>query len=151
MPLSISDVASIFVKMRRLKEKAQSRRIESSSGDPQTHPALSVDGAVSERKVPLVQEDVFVCRDAVDVVKLLRAVRATLYENARTLGANVLVDEKWTCSISLPRHRNDRTYKVHICYSASAARSDRGDPQRPVAMERARGIPGLMTIIDRLD
>ncbi|KAL6306392.1 hypothetical protein BKA93DRAFT_729404 [Sparassis latifolia] len=137
--------------MRRYQSKANTHRIESSSGDPQTHPVLDGEGVVSERRVPLVQEDDFVCRDAVDVVKLLRAVRATLYENAETLGGSVLVDEQWTCSISVPRHRNDRTYKVHIQYTASAARSDRNDPQRPVAMERARGVPGLMTIVSRHD
>ena len=39
--------------------------------------------------------------------------------------------------------------QVH--YSARGARSERGDPQRPVALENARDVPGLMTIVNRID
>ena len=38
-----------------------------------------------------------------------------------------------------------------VRYSARGARSERGDPQRPVALENARDVPGLMTIMNRID
>jgi hypothetical protein len=41
-----------------------------------------------------VQNDIFFCRDAVDVPKLLRGSRASLFERAENIGANVLVDER---------------------------------------------------------
>ncbi|KAI0631134.1 hypothetical protein C8Q77DRAFT_1061853 [Trametes polyzona] len=150
MPLSVSNVANIFVRMRRHRSKSKTHHIESSSGDePQTHPTLQ--GAVSAEKIHLEQDETFVCRDGVDATKLLRAVRGALYQKAQTYGANVLADEQWTCTICGPRHRSDGTFKVHVRYSASAARSDRRDPQRPVALEKARSVPGLMTILSRLE
>ncbi|OCH86848.1 hypothetical protein OBBRIDRAFT_737225 [Obba rivulosa] len=136
--------------MRRTSPK-QKQHIQSSSGEPYTHLSLDAPGAVSERRVPLVQKDDFVCRDAVDVVRLLRLVRASLYEKAEALGANVLIDEQWTCTIHGPRDRSGATYRVHIEYSASAARSDKPDPQRPPLLEKAQGVPGLMTILSRSD
>ncbi|KAI0074445.1 hypothetical protein K474DRAFT_1685720 [Panus rudis PR-1116 ss-1] len=158
-------VANILVKMRRHSRRsspistppltpprsAKAHHIESSSGpEPQTHPSLRGDNAgVSVRKVPLIQEARYVCADAVDVVKLVRAVRAELYEKAEAIGANVLVDEQWTCTICGPRHRRDGTFKVFVRYSASAARASVPDPQRPVALENAKGVPGLMTVISR--
>ncbi|KAI0947893.1 hypothetical protein AcW1_009536 [Taiwanofungus camphoratus] len=151
MPLKMSDVANIFIRMRRHSLRAKEHHIESCSVFPQTHPSLSGEGTVSVRRVPIVQEDDFVCRDGVDAVKLLRLSRASLYEKARTIGASVLVDEEWSCTICTPRHRTDGTFRVHIRYSAHAARSDIRDPQKPVALERVRGVPGLMTILSRHD
>ncbi|KAL7277300.1 hypothetical protein ACG7TL_009156 [Trametes sanguinea] len=165
MPLSVSNVANLFVKMRRHRARAKAHHIESASGDaPQTHPGLDASGAASPERIPLERNETFVCRDGVDATKLLRAVRGALYEKAQTFGANVLVDERvspyavltsrdsrWTCTICGPRHRSDGTFRVYIHYSANAARSDRRDPQRPVALENARGVPGLMTIVNRLD
>ena len=43
------------------------------------------------------------------------------------------------------------TPSFQIVYTANAARSDKRDPQRPVALENVRDVPGLMTIVDRLD
>ncbi|OSD01512.1 hypothetical protein PYCCODRAFT_1369239 [Trametes coccinea BRFM310] len=152
MPLSVSNVANLFVKMRRHRARAKAHHIESASGDaPQTHPGLDASGAASPERIPLERNETFVCRDGVDATKLLRAVRGALYEKAQTFGANVLVDERWTCTICGPRHRSDGTFRVYIHYSANAARSDRRDPQRPVALDKARGVPGLMTIVNRLD
>ena len=85
------EVASLIVKLRRASQKDG---IQSSSGEPKTHPALSAEGATLPRKIPLVEERRFVCRDGVDVKKLLRTMRATLLEEAQMLGANVLVDEQ---------------------------------------------------------
>ncbi|KAJ8469107.1 hypothetical protein ONZ51_g9206 [Trametes cubensis] len=150
IPLSVSNVANLFVKMRRHRSKAKSHHIESTSGDsPQTHPSL--EGAASAEKIPLEKNETFVCRDGVDTTKLLRAVRGALLEKAQTFGGNVLVDERWSCTICGPRHRSDGTFRVYIHYSANAARSAKRDPQRPVALDKARGVPGLMTILNRLD
>jgi hypothetical protein len=98
-----------------------------------------------------MHQDQFICLGAVDLAKLLRACRATLYNNAENLGANVLIEEQWSAKISTPKHRNDGTFRVHIRYSASAARSEKCDSHRPVALDQAKGIPGLMTILERLE
>ena len=36
-----------------------------------------------------------------------------------------------------------------IRYSATAARSARKDPRQPIALEAAKSVPGLMTIVSR--
>ena len=46
------------------------------------------------KRIYLMEKERFICRDGVDVVKLLRAVRAFLYEKAEGRGANVLVEEQ---------------------------------------------------------
>ena len=51
------------------------------------------------------------------------------------------------CASTLPL----LTVFLQITYRANAARSDRRDPQRPVAIENAKDVPGLMTILNRLD
>ncbi|KAJ2993284.1 hypothetical protein NUW54_g7749 [Trametes sanguinea] len=103
MPLSVSNVANLFVKMRRHRAKAKAHHIESASGDaPQTHPSL--EGAASTERIPLEKNETFVCRDGVDATKLLRAVRGALYEKAQTVGANVLVDERYVPPGQRNRH-----------------------------------------------
>ncbi|KZT04449.1 uncharacterized protein LAESUDRAFT_657779 [Laetiporus sulphureus 93-53] len=168
MHLSFPGAARLLVKLRRLRHPRPCIHLQSSSGPgPQTDWSLADeladepnDGSVSEgghgmgkaavsrRCIPLIKEYTFVCRDGVDTARLLRLVRAELLEQAKTLGGSVLVDEQWSCTICGPRD-DGRTFKVHIRYAASAARSARPDPQSPVAIEHAKGIPGLMTILDR--
>ncbi len=92
--MKFSNVASLFVKMRRTGSKQKEHHIESSSGDPITDPRLRGEGALSKKKIALMEKERFVCRDGVDVVKLLRAVRASLLEKAEDRGANVLVEEQ---------------------------------------------------------
>jgi hypothetical protein len=145
----MSDVANIFIRMRRRSTKNKPYHIDCSSGAPQTHPSLAGVGATSPQKIEVEFADDFVCANGVDVVRLLRATRATLLETATLWNANVLVNERWTCTICVPKHRREGTFKVHISYSASATRSSRPDPQRPVAIEKAKGVPGLMTICER--
>jgi len=146
-PLAISTVANALVKLRRNTSKTEF--IDSTSGEPQTHPLLRGEGVTSKRKVPLVQSDLFFCRDAVDVPKLLRGSRASLLERAENIGANVLVDESWECSIRVPRDRRHGSYKVQVRYNASASRSSLPDPQKPVALDRVQNVSGLMTIVVR--
>ena len=92
MPLKVADVASIFVKLRRAQHKAL---LECDSGEePLTHPTLKQEVNLPQNPTPLVQDEHFECQDAVDVARLLRAVRAALYEYAQSLGGNVLVQER---------------------------------------------------------
>jgi len=155
-PLNISNVANIFIRMRRHQDFSTARLIESSSGDAQTWPSLA--GATEDEKIPFAEHDVFICSGAVDVVKLLRSSRAGLYKKALAAGGSnlqgdkrvVLVDEQWECVILSPKYQQRSTYKVHINYSASATLSKYPDPQRPVALERVKCVPGLMTVLERL-
>jgi len=145
----ISDVASLFIRIRRRKADFNAQHVESSSGDIQTHPALTVSGALSSNRIPIAHTNVFVCMGGVDVPKLLRAVRASLYEKCLAVGANVLVDEQWHCAIREPKKSGD-AFRVHITYSASACRCETvPDAQKPVSIERAKCVPGLMTVISR--
>ncbi|TFK49111.1 hypothetical protein OE88DRAFT_1663498 [Heliocybe sulcata] len=150
--LRVADVASLFMKLRPASHKSSSNHIESSSGPEHiTHPVLQGDPSVGAKKLPLIQEETFAVADAVDVPKLVRASRSALLEKAETLGANCLVDERWTCTVHPTRSSgNHTTYKAHVTYEASAARTSRRDPRTPPALEKARGVPGLMTILERL-
>ncbi|KAF7977336.1 hypothetical protein HWV62_4121 [Athelia sp. TMB] len=167
---SLSDVASLFVKMRHLKERSKAHHIVSSSGDrPQTHAALQGAGTTAEQ-IDMELNDVYNCSGAVDTPKLLRASRAKLMQQAKYLNGNVLLDEQcvfsppslirlfrahtdrgvsWHCTIRGPKNQREREgkYRVHIRYAASASRSSRPDPQRPVALDQARCVPGLMTVL----
>ncbi|KAG2363673.1 hypothetical protein BDR07DRAFT_1403567 [Suillus spraguei] len=147
IPLTVSTVTNALVKLKRNTSKTEF--IDSTSGEPQTHPLLRGEGATSKRKVPLVQSDLFFCRDAVDVPKLLRGSRASLFERAESIGANVLIDESWECSIRVPRDRRQGSFKVQVRYNASASRSSLPDPQKPVALDRVQNVSGLMTVVDR--
>ncbi|KAJ8487872.1 hypothetical protein ONZ45_g14158 [Pleurotus djamor] len=124
----------------------------SSSGDsPLNHPQYVDPNSVSLRKVAMSQKDVYTCVGGVNVDLLLRASRMDLYQQAESIGANVLVDEMWKCTISKKGTKALSPYKVIISYSASASRSAIPDPHKPVALENAKGVPGLMTIIRRND
>jgi hypothetical protein len=89
-----------------------------------------------------------VCANAVDAAKLLRLSRDTLLERAQTLGANVLVDESWSCTIQSPKSRSDN-YRAQVHYTAAAARASKDDPRKPIALEQAKSVAGLMTIVSR--
>ncbi|KAL0960128.1 hypothetical protein HGRIS_011767 [Hohenbuehelia grisea] len=156
--LTIPDVANLFIKMRRAGNNARASSaapkpnfVESISGDrPQSHNELSGQGVTSIRKLPMAMEDTYVCIGGVNAKMLLRATRTSLMEQAEQAGANVLVDEQWKCTIRGPKNgRTNGAFKVTIQYSASAARSVVSDPHKPVALENAKGIPGLMTILRR--
>src|ERR1700722_12354646 len=73
--LRISAVANIFLKLQKHKSNSKSHHIESSSGDAWTYPALAEKGATCDKRVLVEENQLFVCVGAVDVVKLLRAVR----------------------------------------------------------------------------
>lgn len=143
--LSLYNISQALIRIKRIRSHKQ---IVSSSGPkPVTHTSLY--GAVSPYKVPMSRDDEFTCASGVDVPKLLRACRTSLLEQARTIGANVLVDEQWHVTIIPPKNLVDGSYKVQIQYSANATRSDRRDPGRPVALDQVESVPGLMTILKR--
>ncbi|KAI6000110.1 hypothetical protein EDC04DRAFT_2584208 [Pisolithus marmoratus] len=143
-------MANVFVKLRRVRDKSKAESLNCSSGDePQTHPSLAGEGATGRRRVSVVHSDLFTCKGGVDVPKLLRATRMSLLEKAEFLGANVLVEESWEFTIRIPKDPRHRLYKVRVRYLASASRSSRPDPQKPVALDKVRNIPGLMTILER--
>ena len=67
--------------------------IEITSGPARTHSAL-LDTTAAVHGPQIGHEDVFVCKNAVDVHKLLHLSRRSLYAVARENGANVLLDEQ---------------------------------------------------------
>ncbi|KAF9045165.1 hypothetical protein BJ165DRAFT_139296 [Panaeolus papilionaceus] len=153
--LSIATISHLFLKMRRLDEQANNKPKRTktivTSGEPQTHSGLH---SISEdqQHVPVEYVDHYVCEGGVNVATLVRATRQALLERVDACGANSLTEEQWQCSIS-PKstHHGIGTYKVDVRYSASATRSTVPDPHKPVALDQARGIPGLMTIRSRND
>jgi hypothetical protein len=144
----------MFVRVRRLEKQAAKTRAGQtilSSGEPKTHPTIA-SNITEEHRLPVEYVDHFVCTGGVNVVPLLRATRSTLLDRVEHIGANTLTDEQWECTISGPKQNNvNGTYKVEVRYHASATKSAARDPHRPVALEEAKGIPGLMTIIKRND
>ncbi|KIM70621.1 hypothetical protein SCLCIDRAFT_100849 [Scleroderma citrinum Foug A] len=149
MPLTLPSVASVFVKLQRAKDRAKTDTLDFCSGDPQTHPCLFGEGTTPRNRVSLVHSDLFTCKGAVDVPKLLRASRASLLEKAEYLGGNILVEESWGCTIRMPKVARQGSYRVRVRYCAFASRSSRPDPQKPVALDKVRNVPGLMTILHR--
>jgi len=149
--LSMAGVAAnLFAKMRRSEDKTvNTDDLEFSSGDPKSHPNVA-ESAKNQNKVPVEQTDHFVCAGGVNISTLLRITRIALMENAeRELGANSVVDEQWECTISGPKPVQSGKYKVLIRYTASATISDISDCRRPVALDQAKSIPGLMCILQR--
>ncbi|KAF8979441.1 hypothetical protein BDQ17DRAFT_1264675, partial [Cyathus striatus] len=91
----------------------------------------------------------FYCKGAVNVGRLLHLSRKELYDLARSSGANVLLNEEWCCKITHPLFKGKNHYRVRILYSADLACSMLSDAQKPVAVEDAKGVEGVMIILDR--
>ncbi|KAF9485077.1 hypothetical protein BDN70DRAFT_796670 [Pholiota conissans] len=143
----MAGVANIFIHLRRHDDSTK-QRIVLYSGAPQTQ-ACVADGCRGVGRVPVEYADEFICEGGVNVGTLLRATRLTLLEYCYQMGANALVDESWECRIVGPKTTHHGTYKVDIVYTASATKSTTADPRKPVSMDKATNIPGLMTIIRR--
>ncbi|KAJ7778263.1 hypothetical protein B0H16DRAFT_1502792 [Mycena metata] len=142
-PLGIANVANIFIKMRRASDQVKQHVEESSGEHPQSHPGV-LEAVRDPERAPLRQREIFICDGGVNLVQLLRATRNALMDLAAGLdGANVLVDEQWSCRIHRPKHPPNRTFKVQIMYTASAARSDCPDPHRPIALDKNKPILSL--------
>lgn len=67
--------------------------IEVTSGRARTHSTL-LDTTATIHGPRTTQKDVFLCKGAVDLCKLLYLTRRTLYNVAKENGANVLLDEE---------------------------------------------------------
>lgn len=95
--LSVGGIANMFIKLRHLERQSKKPyTIACSSGaEPLTHPHVQA-GRQADAKAPLVHKDTYICagNGGVDVVRLLRATRTALIEEASRLGANALVDER---------------------------------------------------------
>ncbi|OJA09094.1 hypothetical protein AZE42_02567 [Rhizopogon vesiculosus] len=139
--------------------------IESSSGPARTHPCQA-DFKPTTVGPRVDHKDEFICKGGVDAGRLLNLARKGLYSTATKMGGNVLLEEKWDCEIRYPRSQCRDQFKVtvsapfrvnehqdrsllQIHYSATVARSYRPDSQKPVEIQAAKGIKGLMTVIDR--
>jgi len=148
--LSLAGVANLFTKIRRFEDRSiNTDELELSSGDPKTHPNVA-ESAKDQNKIQVEQKEHFVCAGGVNLSTLLRITRISLMENAeRELGANSVVDEQWECTISGPKPVHSGKYKVLIRYTASATLSSVSDCRRPVALDQAKSIPGLMSILQR--
>ena len=96
--LTFPHVANIFVKLRRAQKKVKAHHIDSSSGEtPITHASIvsSLSNSDEIKKLARLEiQDVYVCADAVDTSKLLRATRTSLLERSSPLHANILIDEQ---------------------------------------------------------
>ncbi|TRM64084.1 hypothetical protein BD626DRAFT_401410 [Schizophyllum amplum] len=139
--------------MRQHKEQstAKPKQVTSSSGEkPSSHASIE-ENMTTTKRVPLQRKDEYICMGGVNATVLLRATRTQLMETAELLGANVLVDEHWEVIINCPKNTRTGSYKVVVTYSASATRSSARDPRKPIAMDLAKGVEGLMTILRRND
>ncbi|KIM46969.1 hypothetical protein M413DRAFT_440526 [Hebeloma cylindrosporum] len=148
--LGMAGVANLFIRMRRFEDAAlsNSRHEVMSSGEPQSHPGLA-EACQDQGQASVELTDNFVCAGGVNVTTLLRATRTSLLERVEPLGANALLDEQWECKIAKPKPAHKGPYKVQVHYSACAARSPVADPHKPVNLDKAKNVPGLMTIIKR--
>ncbi|KAJ3563147.1 hypothetical protein NP233_g9129 [Leucocoprinus birnbaumii] len=151
--LSVGGIANIFIGLRRLEQRSKRpRTITCTSGaEPLTHPLAQSTLSPDSVKVNFAHKDTYVCagNGGVDVVRLLRATRSAIVEQATTIGANALVDERWSYSINQPKNRPRGQYKISVQYAASAISADCRDTPQPVAMDKIQSIPGLMTVISR--
>jgi len=121
--------------------------IHETSGDPQTHPAVR--RAVDDQQLLNAQRieltDSYRVVGGVNLPLLLRKTRESML-----LQGDALAEEKWDVDI-VPKKktRAGHAYKVSVSYSAARIPSALVDPHLPVALDAARGIPGLMTIVSR--
>ncbi|EKM77327.1 hypothetical protein AGABI1DRAFT_93413 [Agaricus bisporus var. burnettii JB137-S8] len=149
--LSMAAIADMFIKLRHLQRRSKaSNSIACSSGaKPLTHPHTRVN-AQTQPKAFCMHADTYVCAGSggVDAVPLLRATRTVLVQEASRIGAT-LAQERWSYVISQPKHRPNGQYKVHVQYSAALVDADCREVLQPVAMDKIRRIPGLMTVISR--
>lgn len=128
---------------RLVRWRKRSSVLRCDSGSPTTH-AVIADIEYNELGSFSI-ERVFVCQGGVNTVRLLQLTRKSLLEEGQMVGANALVNEMWSCEVF---QRSREVYEVRIRYGASIAKAYRNPPSEPVAVKEAKGIPGLMTILE---
>ncbi|KAG5723963.1 hypothetical protein E4T56_gene11272 [Termitomyces sp. T112] len=141
------NVARFVSKIRQSPPQPKPHHIESSSGEPQTHPHLTFD--THEKIGPYELHETYLCSDAVDMKLLLRFTRNTLLEHVCYDELNTLVDEQWKYTICCRINGHSKTYRVELSYTACCAQSVKPDPHQPVALDKIKSVPGLMTIRER--
>ncbi|KAF5355947.1 hypothetical protein D9756_004261 [Leucocoprinus leucothites] len=95
------------------------------------------------------RNDLYYCKGGVNVAMLLRLTRECLLEFGRNSGANILVDEEWHCTITKSIVRYRESFRVQVVYSAVIAEAEGEDPRKVAKVEDAKGIEGLMTVLER--
>ncbi|KAF8584050.1 hypothetical protein K439DRAFT_1347088 [Ramaria rubella] len=128
---------------RRHTEPANLKIKCSSGPSRKTHSTLST--CTNQRRGTIEQHDVYVCSDAVNAPRLVALTREALDEKVQCWGGNAMVDESYKQSTSTPTHQ----HRLQVKYTGVVARCDRPDPHYPVALEEAKSIPGLMTVLSR--
>ncbi|KAI0266533.1 hypothetical protein BC834DRAFT_969545 [Gloeopeniophorella convolvens] len=131
--------------MRLRSPPASLLSVSCSSGAPRTHAVLR---QCAQTRAPhaLAHTKRFVCADAVNAEMLLRFTRNELLLRAQRVNRAVtaLVDEEWSYTIQQTKGGD---YHVQVSYSACPAQCENADPRKPVALNHATNIPGLMRII----
>ncbi|KAG9314649.1 hypothetical protein JVU11DRAFT_5454 [Chiua virens] len=122
--------------------------VKSCSGPARTHDVLA---KMEPVKVGprVAHTEQFTCKGGVDARRLVDLSRKGLYSVAKMMGGNVLLEEQWDCIIRHAKLQKRDEFKVVVRYSATVARSTCPDVQKPVQIESAKGIKGLMTVLDR--
>ncbi|TFK41402.1 hypothetical protein BDQ12DRAFT_711145 [Crucibulum laeve] len=123
--------------------------VKCASGPARTHTHLTDADAVIATGPRVTRRETYLCKGAVNTARLLHLTRKEVYDIAKDHNANVLLNEEWSCDIKNPWYRSKDEYKAIIQYSANIARSHREDAQKPVAIENARGIEGVMIVLER--
>ncbi|TEB28165.1 hypothetical protein FA13DRAFT_1633513 [Coprinellus micaceus] len=163
-----SEVANLFIRLRRHHSRAlaggsvrspysqktsgskrKPNHLVSSSGNaPITQPHIRDSTLAEGPRIPIIYNDVFEVVGGVNTSTLLRVTKQAILETIerRGLGTNALADEQWECIISGPKKQ---AYNVQINYSATAVYCTHPDVSKPVALDRAQIVPGLMTITKR--
>lgn len=119
------------------------------SGDPETHPDVLKNEVVGALHLPVEYTEHFEVKGGVNSARLLRATRKAILEivSNGVMGASALSEESWRLTICGPKKQGH--YNVEIEYYATATRTSCVDTFPPAAIEKAKNIPGLMTIEKR--
>ncbi|KAA1472453.1 hypothetical protein DENSPDRAFT_930287 [Dentipellis sp. KUC8613] len=152
-------IAGLSDLITRWRGKAVPSVTKYSSDTAETHPSLrAFEGKASST---INEYTTFECEHAVTLAPLLKIVREDLLERARVLKSNVLVGERWTCTIHGPMpqkagQRPCRLYSVKIHYSARPVATEKvnpwaivQDPGCPINLERTDDVPAVMRIKSR--
>jgi hypothetical protein len=83
-----------LVNMSGHRRSSTETYIQSSSGDTQTWPILDGWGVTERSRTQVVQNDVFICSGGVDVGRLLRLSRHSLYKKALAVGDSSVTPDK---------------------------------------------------------
>ncbi|KAF8527322.1 hypothetical protein JB92DRAFT_2698577 [Gautieria morchelliformis] len=132
---------------RRHTESADLKIKCSSGPSRKTHSTLST--CTNQRRGTIEHHDVYVCSNAVNAPRLVALTREAMDAQVQRWGGNAMVDESWSYTIQQRKSNHGNSFKVSVKYRGVVAQCERPDPHYPVALEEAKGIPGLMTVISR--